>query len=282
MARINIEDTFWVEVGALIGALGDQDRAVGMAIRFFRVAQENHKAGRLVSEQEFGRSFDERMIGIFAERVEGGIQAIGAQKHFGWLRKKVEAGRKGGSTSKQTKAKRSKTIKSEQTEPSPSSSSSFSDSTSDSRSIPPEGANESPVKGNAVVGAYYREWGKRYPGERPVLLPQHHKFLKTLGDQEGEGRAVRYVEAYLAMPDNWFLQKRHDVETLKQNLNAVSHFISSGKVVTAKVLQHAEDLVDKAQGTNRRPRKSVEELARERDPNYVPGEQQKLVSGGEQ
>lgn len=97
MARLNIEDSFWLEVTQLIAKTGDQDRAIGNALRFFRHAQEKHKHGLLVSEDEFRRlGFLDDLIPLFAERTEGGIKAIGADKHFGWLAAKVESGRRGG------------------------------------------------------------------------------------------------------------------------------------------------------------------------------------------
>lgn len=129
MARINIDDQFWVEIMPVVAALGDADRAVGQVVRFFKLAQEKHKNGKLVSEEDFARGkFHESLIGPFADRVDGGIQAVGAQKHFGWLAKRVEAGRLGG---KQTQANASKT---EQPEASPSYSPSYSPSESGSPS----------------------------------------------------------------------------------------------------------------------------------------------------
>lgn len=110
MARINIEDSFWIEALELVERMGDRDRAIGQALRFFKLAQDRHKEGRLILEDEFkSKGFSEHLIGVFAERVEGGIQAIGARKHFGWLKDRVEAGRKGGeSKRKQNEANESK------------------------------------------------------------------------------------------------------------------------------------------------------------------------------
>lgn len=105
MARLNIEDQFWMDIVHVAIALGDHDKAIGMATRWLRFAQEHHKADKLVSEQEFiDHKFHESLMPYFAKRVEGGIIARGAEKHFGWLKKKAEAGAKGG---KQTQAKRS-------------------------------------------------------------------------------------------------------------------------------------------------------------------------------
>lgn len=102
MARLNIEDPFWLEVIQLIAKTGDQDKAIGNAIRFFRHAQEKHKAGLAISEDEFKRlGFLEELIPLFAERTEDGIRAVGADKHFGWLLDKSHAGQLGGRISAQ-------------------------------------------------------------------------------------------------------------------------------------------------------------------------------------
>jgi hypothetical protein len=100
MARLNIEDPFWLEVVRLIGQVGDEDKAIGNAIRFFRFAQEKHKYGELVSELDFKRmGFLECLIPIFAERVDGGIRAVGAEKHFGWLVEKIAQAKDAGQKS---------------------------------------------------------------------------------------------------------------------------------------------------------------------------------------
>lgn len=102
MARLNIEDSFWLESIQLVASVGDQDKAIGNAVRFFRHAQERHKQGELITEDEFKRlGFLENLIPLFAERVDGGIRAVGAEKHFNWLLTKSEAGHIGGRVSAQ-------------------------------------------------------------------------------------------------------------------------------------------------------------------------------------
>jgi hypothetical protein len=102
MARLNIEDPFWLEVLNLVSEMGCQDKAIGNAVRFFRFAQQKYGQGQTITEQEFKRlGFSESLIGIFCERTESGIQAIGADKHFGWLMSRAESGRLGGKASAQ-------------------------------------------------------------------------------------------------------------------------------------------------------------------------------------
>lgn len=100
MARLNIEDDFWDDAASLILALGDRDKAYGMALRFFRECQKLFKRGRPMTQEEFdAEGFSESLFPKFARRVPGGISAAGAEKHFAWLEKKSEAGKVGGRVS---------------------------------------------------------------------------------------------------------------------------------------------------------------------------------------
>lgn len=120
MARINIEDQFWLDICEVAVKIGNQDIAIGMAVRFFRYSQEKHKAGEILSESEFSERFDEALIPTFARRVAGGIQAVGAEKHFDWLNQKIEAGRKGGRSTSDVKLANLKQYRPKRTEAKPS------------------------------------------------------------------------------------------------------------------------------------------------------------------
>lgn len=101
MARLNIEDQFWLEAMAVASQAGiNIDTFTGNALRFFRYAQEKHKRGSLISDEEFkALGFLEALIPVFARRVEGGVQAGGADRFFGWLMDKKESGTLGGQKS---------------------------------------------------------------------------------------------------------------------------------------------------------------------------------------
>lgn len=97
LARINIDDQFWRDILKVSMKIGNHDVAVGQAVRFIDIAQLRYKSGRIITESEFEREgFHLALEGVFAERVEGGWMAVGADKNFSWLRVKVENGRKGG------------------------------------------------------------------------------------------------------------------------------------------------------------------------------------------
>lgn len=110
MANLNINDIFWIEITGTIAKLGNENEAVGMAIRWFRYSQEKHKQGKLVSEEEFKENgFSEVLVPRFARRRNGGYECIGAEKHFSWLKSKSESGAEGGRASVVTRRKKSGT-----------------------------------------------------------------------------------------------------------------------------------------------------------------------------
>jgi len=170
MARINIEDQFFVDVCRVASKMGDADRAMGHALRFFRYAQTKHAKGLLITEEEFKREeFSEALFPVFAERVEGGIQAVGAKKHFSWLAQKIEAGSRGGKVSAARPRDASGRLLKSKTDPSelqaesklsqPSSSSSYSSSLSHSPIIPSQEGmvSENKLSTRKVISASLRQ-----------------------------------------------------------------------------------------------------------------------------
>lgn len=100
MARINFEDDvesqdeFWALL-PLVG--GERDTALGKLVRFFRLAQYAFGHNAPMTETDLrARGFGVMIDSGWAVSVPGGYQALGAAKHFGWYRQKVEAGKKGG------------------------------------------------------------------------------------------------------------------------------------------------------------------------------------------
>jgi hypothetical protein len=252
VARLNIDDQFWIDCLSVVAAIGDQDKAIGQALRFFRMAQDKHKSGKLITEDEFARAgFSEALIGVFADRVDGGIQAVGAQKHFGWLARRVEAGRKGGqakpSKRKQTQAKQSKP---EQPEASPSYS--YSPSCSFSPS-PKEGAlpilQSAPVLNPVKV--YCDEW-KAKNGKSPDIRGKDAGQLNQLAKDLGAERACALIRIYFSMPDPFFIKRGYDCSTFLANLSAIQQFEANGKIVTREVIKQVEKQVDKIQGSTGR------------------------------
>lgn len=107
MARINFEETVWFDPRfiALHEKLNSRLKAAGALICFWRLAQECFKNGQLISEDQFKISGlpEELFECQFAVKSEHGIYAKGSEKHFKWLSKSRENGKKGGSVENDNK-----------------------------------------------------------------------------------------------------------------------------------------------------------------------------------
>lgn len=105
MARINVEDDLgvWRPFIRLLKKLGgDEDRAIGMTVRFWRIAQKYWgDECALVPEEEFRLEDLEVLIeaGV-AIRRPGGIYAKGSEDRFDWYLQKVRASKKGGAANR--------------------------------------------------------------------------------------------------------------------------------------------------------------------------------------
>lgn len=245
VARINIEDQFWLDLMTVIERMGDKDKAAGNAIRFMRFSQEKHRKGLLLSEEEFrDKEFNEALIGVFAERVDGGIQAIGASKHFAWLDAKTKAGSKGGKSKAGAKTKHLKqntpkqnVAKPSDTEPSLSLSLSLSDSSS------PENLAKG---GLSPQGVYVKAYWIQY-GHRPAFGPREGKILKQFALNHATNWQA-LIEGYFAMPSVFLTERSHPVELLPSKANEIARFISTGKVVTSADKVKMNEKLDDAMG----------------------------------
>lgn len=220
MARINIEDQFWIEVTAVTKRLnGDENRAIGESIRLFRIAQQRAKKKQIVSDNDWRiGEFSNALIGVFATKIEGGYEVAGAKKHFGWLETRVEAGRKGGEKSGESRrneinklgeAKRSKL---EQAEPSPS----FSPSTDDyissnttEKDSGRAGSGGSNLSFQEVWGAINPEkiklWNTSYPDDAFIANSALGCYLHYTSEGADTPRAiVGWEKAFAAwLGKNW-------------------------------------------------------------------------------
>lgn len=132
MARLNLEDTFWVAIGRVERGQVSYDQLIGNAVRFLRFAQEQYKKGQVITHEQWSmEGFLDCLVPIFAEKNDQGYDARNASEQFDWLKQKVEAGRRGGVASGETRRSNSDELPeaarsvSKRAEPSSSSSSSL-------------------------------------------------------------------------------------------------------------------------------------------------------------
>lgn len=102
MARINVDDDVesHPEYRKLHTLVGDDDRALGMLVRFWRVAQKFWGRHELVPASEINRwGFEPLVQAGWAVETPEGYKARGAEEKFGWYRDKKAQSSEGGKRS---------------------------------------------------------------------------------------------------------------------------------------------------------------------------------------
>ncbi len=251
MARLNIEGQFWLDVMKLIAKMGDQDRAIGQALRFLRFAQEKHKNGEPMTLEEFtDQGFSDDLIGVFAKHSQAEpkhVQAKGFEKHFGWLDAKKAAGKRGGEASAKRQRDENghflpKQTPSKTKHSQPSSSFSSLSSLSKSPNAPHLGEVSIDTAKDVIpfevrnpigyfIGAYRKAFKERYPdGGDPDVRGKIQGQIKTLLKDYPIDRAVQMIQVYCQMDGHrdWFKTKGHDFGTFIENLNPIIIAMNKG------------------------------------------------------
>ncbi len=113
MARINIEDSFVSDprFRAVVRKVEDEDRALGMAARMFRLGQKYWGDGKsLVPRKLFAlEGLDIFIEADLAEEREQGVYVRGSEKQFEWYANRMEAAKLGGQKSAAARKSRSGT-----------------------------------------------------------------------------------------------------------------------------------------------------------------------------
>jgi len=108
MARVNVEDELLADprFQALVRRLGgDLEKALGRLVRFWWAAQKHWGDDHtLLPAEEFRLGDFEHLVEVgLAVQRDQGIYARGAERHFEWYAQKVDAGRRGGLRSVETR-----------------------------------------------------------------------------------------------------------------------------------------------------------------------------------
>ncbi len=94
LARLNLEDTIDADprFKRLVKILGNEDQALGMIVRFWRLAQLHWGKDELVPFDHFELDgFGPILTAGLAEKRAGGMYAKGSEERFAWYRQKLEA-----------------------------------------------------------------------------------------------------------------------------------------------------------------------------------------------
>lgn len=113
MARINVDDKWFAKDPRrkkFVKAVGDEDKADGLALRFWVLGQEAYVKGGLVNKKQFymlpyAKDF---LACELAEERDGGIYIKGSKRRLEWYRKMIAGASKGGSQKSTAKAQAAK------------------------------------------------------------------------------------------------------------------------------------------------------------------------------
>lgn len=100
-------------------------------------------------------------------------------------------------------------------------------------------AEKPPQKSNLAIARYCELWKDRYKADPPIGGKVAGQIARLVKDH-GLEKTISFIEAYLQMPDQWFIKKRHDVTTLIGNLNAVSQFIATGRIISNREINQMD------------------------------------------
>lgn len=93
-----------------------------------------------------------------------------------------------------------------------------------------------------AIQTYCDAWHARY-STSPIITGKAAGQIKQLVKDLGSAKAIDLINAYLDMPDQWFITKRHDIPTLITNLNSVGQFMDTGRLITRKDTQQVDSAV---------------------------------------
>lgn len=103
MARVNIEDELVTDprFRKLVKLVGDEDKAVGMCVRFWRLAQSYWGKNEFIPMEQFEledlNPIIEAGLGIVKTvKKKKRVYARGSEDRFAWYRQKCDAAKKGG------------------------------------------------------------------------------------------------------------------------------------------------------------------------------------------
>jgi hypothetical protein len=102
-----------------------------------------------------------------------------------------------------------------------------------------------PPNSREIIALYCDEWKARYKAAKspPIRGKEAGQLTKFIIDL-GEPRVREIITAYFQMPDAWFVTKSHDITTMLASLNKITHFISTGQMVTRSDIRNLEKTVD--------------------------------------
>lgn len=270
LPRINVEDSFWIhprttklqKIFSRIPALSQLSDyiAVGAIISLWKIAQQYvTEEGAIIPAEIFAliEANQELIEANCVTQKQNGYFVEGSKEHLSWLATKRKNASKGGSVKSDKKTENLKKARSkrkanlEQTEanlnPLPTSSSyilhphaqPLPKVSKNSKAATPDG--DQPDKASAAIAEYFDQWQRRYEGKAP-LTGKDFSLIKSIVKSNGDQRTRELIQAYFAMPDAYFLKRRHDVVTFNANLSQVAHYANTGTTISQSQARAADQM----------------------------------------
>jgi hypothetical protein len=264
VARINVEDGLFIDQRwlDLVVKLQNADTALGALVRAWRVAQDYWKqnSNGIPKAVWKAQRLNDTIIEVgLAEDLGEFVKIWNSEKHFAWVRQKVEAGKAGG---KKSGTARSKTIKENQkrneaglsavkrSEPSSSSSLSFSEKTKNTfltesvaQASPPaqlplpgepkgqKFADTTRAKMRTFIAAYAEGYQAKYGGP-PEGIRGNKALIGKIGhwiESVSEDRAISLVQVFLQIDHRPIAESQHDLWQFFRHLNRIGNALATGQ-----------------------------------------------------
>lgn len=309
MARVNIEECWWSDPRrtALARLVGDEVMANGLAVMMWRVAQEFWAKGELVPKHIWAtvQANSKLIQANLAEERKDGIYVRGSSQYLDWVVERRKAAQAGGQKSAQrprdskgrlvktSKQSPSKTqVTSKRIQASGSGSFSGSDSGSSKKRILSEfyaSSDEAalevvpesfPVPANktktqSIIATYCELFKTKY-GSTAEINGKQAGMLGALVKSRSLEKATNLLENYFSLPDAYLVQRCHPVEMIHANMNRITVFRDTGRVITKAQAHEVDKNQAWAQDNSEAERKYREEL------KNVLGKDKKALVGGAQ
>lgn len=258
LARINVEDDFWTHprYRALTRIIGDEDKAAGMCIRFWRLAQSYWGERKPVPTDVWDLEKLEPLVTVgLAEKKDDGVYCKNSERHFEWYSQAVESGRRGGIKSVRARTdkygsaqpRRSKPSKGSRSDPSVN----IEGSPKGSRSDPPEApkpltlydAGQTEIAkappGSSVWDAYAGAYLGRYK-VAPVRNARSNGMCAQLVKRLGVDAAIGVVRFYVTHSSSYYVQKAHALGPCLADCEALHTQMLNGMTITRASASHAD------------------------------------------
>lgn len=245
MARINIEDELFrdkrwfdlvIEMKNAATALGELALVWMSAQAFWK-----HSDNGIPRSHWVNQKLNDAVIRVgLAENRGDFIFVIGSEKHFAWIRQKVEAGSDGGTKKAQNQREKQLAEPSadQRSLPSPSFSLSPSLSSSDSSSISKSsrarsrsGTTKPKVETSETWESYSKAFTNRF-GDAPVRNKTVNSQMKSFVERIGRGDAPYVAQYYVEHNNGYYIQRGHSVGAMLADAEKLRTEWATGKQIT--------------------------------------------------